>query len=551
MAPPTVDCPRCHPGSLAKRSHGRAEDGLIKCQQQNKLGLPYELQDLWPNLTVTRQDIGEEELACLDALRAAVQDDLDLSTEVYRTLKRGETKFGETRIIRSLRENFVSIMTLAKEAAKEAEKKEKKAKGATADRKQSVQSQGERDKVVDATAGLGGLTLDPQAGALALHSTSTDDAASRDTFTPTEPSAGQTNQPAGPNHLAASVNSAAPVKPAMVMNTSAIANAVAASNPPPLSVNDQTSANTSASATPSTCTNLPASTAVPYTNPIAPNSMTGNDQQSDQTAVRAYINQVATGMLTNSGTDPTQLNDQQRKNALTLIKQQYGLRTELGTAAPGVKIYANHLTMQRPPDMHVYNVDMIRGYSQNGHVPIRVKKQVDKFLIIDQLKLTHYPLDVHTDGNGNRRDTYWVSDGELIWSTLLLFHATNAQHVPAPLRVANVAIIQYTNEMGSLLTLNEVRITPVRTINLTQAIGQLFYDAAAPSWDGSTPGLVTRGLNVYFTRFARETATNTTINSNKSFINLNARDLDVNPARRTLFAMKGFFLSVRPGVQSM
>ncbi|KAI7233300.1 hypothetical protein KC330_g5451 [Hortaea werneckii] len=219
-------------------------------------------------------------------------------------------------------------------------------------------------------------------------------------------------------------------------------------------------------------------------------------------------------------------------------------------SAPGAKTDRDQRTDQ--DRIHVYSVEMIRSSSQNN-APVLVKRKADKLSVIDVIKTQSLPQHLsHADPNGVPRSDYWVTDGDLIWSTKPLFDATDHTAEPPPLSTSNNTQIQYINEMGDQLTVEYVRIEYLTTVNLTENIGELFYDASAPSWDDGKPGLISRGLNLFFTRFARENANNnTTTTLNKSFINADRRILDSASAHRTMFALRGFFLSVRPGVESL
>ena len=146
---------------------------------------------------------------------------------------------------------------------------------------------------------------------------------------------------------------------------------------------------------------------------------------------------------------------------------KHGLRTAFATPDQGTGIETNHLTMTFPAYVHVYEIEMVRALDPSQN-PIYVKKYVDKMLVLDHLVQVHYQNRL-----GQNR-AQWVSDGDLIWSTIPLFHATNAQTVPPPLLQAQSTLIQYINEIGTPSTLRRVNITFRQTLNLNTPVSRLF-----------------------------------------------------------------------------
>ncbi|TKA72344.1 hypothetical protein B0A55_06764 [Friedmanniomyces simplex] len=216
-----------------------------------------------------------------------------------------------------------------------------------------------------------------------------------------------------------------------------------------------------------------------------------------------------------------------------------GPPTSSGTADP---------TRTTQSEIHVYAVDMVRAYG-NGNVPITVKKNVDRRLVIEMLKTSHYSqyLGVlHSADRGKK----WVTDGDLIWSVVPLFDPNDPAIVPQPLQSSGAVQIRYVNETGIPLDLEEITLSFVRSIDLTRHVGEMFYDTSIASYDDSDPGLITRGLDAFFSRFARESRQNVSTSANKSF-SRRPQPLDTNTAQQTLSAMTGYVLSVRPGIESM
>ena len=278
----------------------------------------------------------------------------------------------------------------------------------------------------------------------------------------------------------------------------------------------------------------------PYSNPLHQNPKTGDQQKTNQDNALSYARGVAKRTLEKDGCP---LTDQD----ITAEMAKFGLRSSFATPGDNADVYTNHLEMQWPKEIHIYAVDMIRDHTTNGHVPIRVKKNADKRLVIDMLRTTHYRQHLDNVGN-NDRHRKWVTDGDLIWSVVPLFDPNDASIGPPSLYPNDR--VQYVNEMGATLDLEEIHITSVRTIDLSRHVGQMFYDTSTAAFDDSDPGLISRGLNAFFSRFARETQMNVSPSANKSFATGQPVSLDPGP-QRTLLALKGFFLSVRPGIESM
>ena len=240
--------------------------------------------------------------------------------------------------------------------------------------------------------------------------------------------------------------------------------------------------------------------------------------------------------------------------ALTKIAKKWGLRTGFAKVE-GKDVETNHLTMSFPSKIYVYEIEMIRDFDQNGN-PNRVAKQADKLLALEVMRrqplASGRPAALHFRLGSAVLTNTWVSDGDLIWSLRPLFDDQNWQAVPAGLLAQTNAPLRYTNEMGRLLDLEQIHIRPKCVLDLSRRVGELFFDTTASSWDNSTPGILTRGLNAFFTAYVRDRPDELTpAGLNKSFRNVQGHHLDRFNDRQTLRALNGFFLSVRPGVQNM
>ncbi|KAI7155980.1 hypothetical protein KC349_g6588 [Hortaea werneckii] len=326
-----------------------------------------------------------------------------------------------------------------------------------------------------------------------------------------------------------------------------IALAEAATEHEPSSVDAQPATHSVGVASPPVGVVPPSQPQIYTTNDSAPGAKTDRDQRTDQDRVRQNVDQVVKNIAALEGIT---LDDIPPEECDRIIRK-FGLRTEFASKSSDPNIRTNFLTMTWPSQIHVYSVEMICSSSQNN-APVLVNRKADKLSVMDVIKTQSLPQHLsHADPNGVPRSDYWVTDGDLIWSTKPLFDATDHTAEPPPLSTSNNTQIQYINEMGDQLTVECVRIEYLTTVNLTENIGELFYDASALSWDNGTPGLISRGLNLFFTRFARENANHTTTTLNKSFINGDRKTLDNDAVDRTMFALRGFFLSVRPGVESL
>jgi hypothetical protein len=169
------------------------------------------------------------------------------------------------------------------------------------------------------------------------------------------------------------------------------------------------------------------------------------------------------------------------KNQLQDVKNEFGLRTAFAQPDDHCMIETNHLTMSFPQHIHVYKIDkMLRGFDANNN-PLYIKKQADKMLFINV-----HTASIHFQGLQARQND-WVTDGDLIWSISPLFHTNQADQAPGRVTFPNP--LKYENEMGTMLDIERVDITFVRTLNLNQSVGTLFFDTTAPTYDDSVPGI--------------------------------------------------------------
>ncbi|KAK6412864.1 hypothetical protein LTR81_013153 [Elasticomyces elasticus] len=320
--------------------------------------------------------------------------------------------------------------------------------------------------------------------------------------------------------------------------------------PPPV-VGSGSSSN---AAPPSSSSTAPATdktviqTASTYSNPTHTNNTTGSTvERTNFQHAQAYAEGTADRLLATFGTDVSSMDEKARNAALQQITHKFGLRTGFANQGQESHVYTNHLKMDWPKEIHVYSIEMIREYVANA--PVYVKKNIDKREVIRVITTNHWSQFLG-DAPGNIRRSKWVTDGDLIWSVVPLFDASVASVVPPILHERDGAI-RYENETGDRLNIEEVIVRFERTIDLTRDMGQMFYDTTAASFNDSDPGLISRGLNAFFSRYSQENANNVSTSANKSFSTVRSATLDQSTGFRTLRALKGFFLSVRPGIESM
>lgn len=229
------------------------------------------------------------------------------------------------------------------------------------------------------------------------------------------------------------------------------------------------------------------------------------------------------------------------------FKLRNGLRLGFGALEDGCEVVTNYLELRPPPVIHVYSIESIRERVEDKKVLVR--KFEDRMKILDILK-THLP--------GLRKNQKkWVSDGDLIWSTEKLFDADKpSQKVVKQLKKGRDGIrLEYHNECGYLLEVEEVNISYHLEIRTDQSHSELFSDAGTTAQRKSNPGILLRGLNAFLTAYARScTDTNTFTSGNKAFFRDDQKQISLSGNQQgeaAVRALRGFFLSARPGVESL
>ncbi|KAK3718497.1 hypothetical protein LTR37_005001 [Vermiconidia calcicola] len=223
---------------------------------------------------------------------------------------------------------------------------------------------------------------------------------------------------------------------------------------------------------------------------------------------------------------------------LSQVKYDMGLRTGFSQANGDRRVATNYLAITPPPSLYVYKVEMIRDYAVHTKRPIPVKRFADKKAVMGALSTLVPEL--------QQLRKPWATDGDLIWSVDPLFHHTG------PAQVAALQNINYRNECGQQLNVQDVGILYLETINCNMPMRQLYDGAYTTAWRQSTPALLMRGLNAFFTSYAH---TNqgpqgiTFTSANKAYQDNSNAPLGRahTPTRRLM----GFFLSARPAMSSI
>ena len=222
------------------------------------------------------------------------------------------------------------------------------------------------------------------------------------------------------------------------------------------------------------------------------------------------------------------------KQTVEQVKMKQGLRTSFTKVMQNVRIATNYLPMQTPRWLYVYKVDMIRAYDNNNR-PIKVKRFADKMLVTEVLR-QHPSLHLL-----RQVPKTWVTDGDLIWSTTALW----ARNQPAP----HLNQINYFNECGVQLMVQDIVITREPDIDCNTSARQLYQNTNRTLFRNSPPAIMMRGLNAFFTEFARYDNRFTFTGGNKGYWKDSAALLTGNIA--DCISLKGAFLSVRPAMDRL
>lgn len=208
------------------------------------------------------------------------------------------------------------------------------------------------------------------------------------------------------------------------------------------------------------------------------------------------------------------------------------------------RIRTNILRLTPPATIYVYELQMFRTVSSDNTIPsIMVHSAADKKSLVPVIK----SREVRLDSSDN-----WVSDGDLIWSTTDIWgdlaqgkrrgsRAMHLDHRPG------TCDLSYDNECGESLTIEHVDINYLQTIHTQQQhIGELLHIPTGTAFRRSTPDLLLRGLNAMLTAQARTSRTVTSKGGNKLFDTTAVQSLG-----KQVRALSGFFLSARPGADSL
>ncbi|KAK3711187.1 hypothetical protein LTR37_009780 [Vermiconidia calcicola] len=270
---------------------------------------------------------------------------------------------------------------------------------------------------------------------------------------------------------------------------------------------------------------------LPYRGPnMQPYDIKPNAMSTDTVKALEEVEQYAKQLIKSDG-------------SLTLkqplqVKYDMGLRTGFSQANGDQRVATNYLAITPPPSLYVYKVEMIRDYAVNTNRPIPVKRYADKKAVMDALPALVPQL--------QHLGRPWATDGDLIWSVDPLFHHTG------PAQVAALQNINYRNECGHQLNVQDVEIFYRQTIDCNMPMSELYAGAYTRTWRESTPAILMRGLNAFFTSYAHSPLVQQSITftgANKAYLdNSNA---DLGRAHTPIRRLMGFFLSARPAMSSV
>lgn len=225
--------------------------------------------------------------------------------------------------------------------------------------------------------------------------------------------------------------------------------------------------------------------------------------------------------------------------SITNLKYKEGLRIAFGMKGQAMNVATNHLELTLPSRIYIYKVEMIRKFFAVDDLNnVVVARSADKKLVLAKLQQMVPEL--------KKTPRRWVSDGDLIWSTELLWSPTPSSKG----HVFGHNDLVYDNECGVKLVLDRVFISYLRDIDTTQKIADIFFDPMPAKYDDSTSAILTRGLNAFLTANVRSNTAITSVGSNRSFGNAVGHSLN-QPGSAQLCALTGFFISARPGIQKM
>lgn len=279
---------------------------------------------------------------------------------------------------------------------------------------------------------------------------------------------------------------------------------------------------------------------------------------TNQNAANAAIDQYARRLARSNGINVSGPNNPN----LDVLKRESGFRPQFAQTRHGERsgaVITNFLELTAPPVIYVYRLEMIRFRNPTTNNPVLVAKMADKKWILEQLVPHVAPL-------GANSGFHWVSDGDLIWSTTPFLGPVPLQPPPAnqppppPLHQilhnqgAGVDL-SYNNDCGNQLHASEVNIHAAFQIPTTGPMPQIFPEANGAPLRRHPPEVLLRGLNAILTIYARSVAQQQQTlctGAKKAYRRALAdgRRLQANAANSDLLrALRGFFISARPGVE--
>ena len=216
----------------------------------------------------------------------------------------------------------------------------------------------------------------------------------------------------------------------------------------------------------------------------------------------------------------------------------YGLRTAFTTKDDSTKVVANYLPIRvlKAIKIYVYDIEMLQEDTPNRR--IELKNRYCKEVIFNDLRdnfQSFQSLRVHAG--------FWVTDYDTIWSVQELFDDGTGVD-PFPVEETQ---LQGRDRSYRQFGVAKVTVDRGRVLDLNTNVSKLFRSATWVIAEHDDPAILSRGLNMILTQFARNPVQCTQTSANKFYwTTKNMFELDKQPLKQTIRALSGYVASVRP-----
>ena len=216
----------------------------------------------------------------------------------------------------------------------------------------------------------------------------------------------------------------------------------------------------------------------------------------------------------------------------------YGLRTAFTTKDDSTKVVANYLPIRvlKAIKIYVYDIEMLQEDTPNRR--IELKNRYCKEVIFNDLRdnfQSFQSLRVHAG--------FWVTDYDTIWSVQELFNDGTGVD-PFPVEETQ---LQGRDRSYRQFDVAKVTVDRGRVLDLNTNVSELFRSATGVIAEYDDPAILSRGLNMILTQFARNPLQCTQTSANKFYwTTKNMFELDKQPLKQTIRALSGYVASVRP-----